>query len=188
MTPDKYARIKVEIRKIFEGNYGRRGYREITRVLRIKHKINHKTVQRLMREMGLYCMVRARKYQSFRGEIGQTAPNLLKRDFHADKPNEKWATDVTEFALYGKKLYLSPIMDLYNREIVSYTISRRPSFSMVSSMLDKAAVKLPTEASVILHSDQGWHYRIKRFQDKLAAYHIRQSMSRKGNCLDNAGG
>jgi putative transposase len=139
-----------------------------------------------MKEMGLYCMVRARKYRSYKGEIGKIAPNLLNRDFTAQNPNKKWVTDVTEISLFGKKLYLSPILDLYNGEIVSYTIGQSPRLSMVITMLDKAIKGLPDKSDLILHSDQGWQYQMKPFQRKLAAAGIRQSMSRKGNCLDNA--
>jgi putative transposase len=96
--------------------------------------INHKTVQRLMRELGLYCVVRMKKYRSYKGEVGKTAPNLLDRDFSAAMPNEKWVTDVTEFSLFGQKLYLSPILDLHNGEIISYSISYRPVYSQINEM------------------------------------------------------
>lgn len=186
--PDKYADIKSDILRIFrDENFCRYGYRKITNELQKTKTINHKTVRRLMIEMGLYCMVRAKKYHSFRGDFGIVSPNLLNRDFHADKPNEKWVTDITEFNLFGQKLYLSPIMDLYNSEIVSYTISSRPKLSMVMNMLDDAISKLPSKSlGLILHSDQGWHYRMRNYQHKLKANGIEQSMSRKGNCLDNA--
>ncbi|KAF6582983.1 IS3 family transposase [Paenibacillus sp. EKM211P] len=87
--------------------------------------INHKTVQRLMKELGLHCMVRRKKFRAYKGAEGKIAPNVLKRDFNAMVPNEKWVTDVTEFHLYGQKIYLFPIMDLYNREIISYTIFQK---------------------------------------------------------------
>ena len=154
--------------------------------LRKTHIINHKTVLRLMKEMGLFCMVRAKKYRSYKGDVGKVAPNLLNRDFHASKPNEKWVTDVTEFHLFGKKLYLSPILDLYNGEIVSYTISPHPRFSATMDMLNRAIEKLPNSYNLILHSDQGWQYQMKPYQRVLDAKGIAQSMSRKGNCLDNA--
>lgn len=104
----------------------------------------------------------------------------------ADKPNQKWVTDLTEFSLFGKKLYLSPIMDLYNREIISYNISDRPTFYQTMQMLDLALKRLTDETDLILHSDQGWQYQMKRYQHRLQQEGIRQSMSRKGNCLDNA--
>ena len=148
--------------------------------------LNHKTVQRLMKELGLVCQVRMKKYRSYKGEVGNIAPNLLKRDFHVKKPNQKWVTDVTEFSLFGEKLYLSPILDLYSSDLVSYTISDRPVLSMVTSMLDKAFAGLPDGTKLILHSDQGWQYQHRQYQAMLKEKGIRQSMSRKGNCLDNA--
>lgn len=114
------------------------------------------------------------------------AENLLNREFEATKPNQKWVTDVTEFHLFGEKLYLSPILDLCSRDIVSYTLSERPVLSMVTSMLEKAFDEIPDGTNLILHSDQGWHYQHKQYQRMVKAKGIRQSMSRKGNCLDNA--
>lgn len=127
-----------------------------------------------------------KKYNSFRGEIGKIAPNLIERNFKADKPNQKWVTDVTEFALFGIKLYLSPIIDLFNGEVVSYSLSSHPNLDQVTDMLNKAFVKIPDNTNLILHSDQGWQYQHKHYQKLLKDKGIRQSMSRKGNCLDNA--
>lgn len=105
---DKYASVKEEITTIYHENRGRYGYRRITAELRKRNfLLNHKTVQRLMKELGLVCRVRMKKYRSYKGEVGKIAPNLLNRDFHAEKPNQKWVTDVTEFSLFGEKLYLS---------------------------------------------------------------------------------
>lgn len=185
--PDKYAVEKAEIQSIYQENKGRMGYRRITLELHNRGMhINHKTVLRLMRQLGLYCRVRMKRYNSYRGEIGATAPDLLQRDFEAAKPNEKWVTDVTEFHLFGQKLYLSPILDLYNRELVSYSISPAPRFSQTMEMLEQAFQKIPDNTNLILHSDQGWQYRLKPYQHRLQAKGIRQSMSRKGYCLDNA--
>lgn len=139
-----------------------------------------------MGECGIKCRVRLHKYRSYRGEVGKIAPNLLKRDFVATAANRKWVTDVTEFWLFGRKLYLSPIMDLYNREIVSYKIADRVTFDQTMSMLDDAFRGLPDDTGLILHSDQGWQYQMRQYQLKLREKGIRQSMSRKGNCLDNA--
>lgn len=184
--PDKYAEVKKEIRRIYDENKGRYGYRRITKELNKIHRINHKTVQRLMRKMGIFCRVRMKKYNSYRGETGRIAPNLLERNFKADKPNHKWVTDVTEFALFGIKLYLSPIIDLYNGEVVSYNLSRHPNLVQVTDMLEKAFAKIPDNTNLILHSDQGWQYQNRQYQKRLKDKGIRQSMSRKGNCLDNA--
>ena len=184
---DKYEAAKAEITVIYHENKGRYGYRRITTELHKRNFfLNHKTVQRLMKELGLVCCVRMKKYRSYKGEVGKIAPNLLNRDFHADKPNQKWVTDVTEFSLFGEKLYLSPILDLCSSDLVSYTISDRPVLGMVTTMLDKAFEKIPDGTNLILHSDQGWQYQHKQYQRMLRKKGIRQSMSRKGNCLDNA--
>lgn len=184
---DKYGKEKAEITAIFHENKGRYGYRRITIELCGRgFLLNHKTVHRLMKELGLICRVRMKKYKSYKGEVGKIAPNLLDRDFAAQKPNRKWVTDVTEFHLFGKKLYLSPILDLCSRDIVSYTISDRPVLSMVTEMLHKAFEQIPDGTELVLHSDQGWQYQHKQYQRMLRKKGIRQSMSRKGNCLDNA--
>lgn len=185
--PDKYKDAKDKIIAIHKENKGRYGYRRITAELHNRgHVINHKTVQKLMKALGIVCRVRMKKYRSYKGGAGKIAPNLLERDFEAAAPNQKWVTDVTEFSLFGQKLYLSPILDLYSRDIVSYTISDKPVLSLVTSMLDEAFTKIKENTNLILHSDQGWQYQHKRYQQLLADKGIRQSMSRKGNCLDNA--
>lgn len=178
--------VKEQITCIYHENKGRLGYRRITLELQKRGmKVNHKKVQRLMGQLNLTCRVRMKKYHSYKGEVGAIAPNLLERNFEAAKPNEKWVTDVTEFSLFGQKLYLSVILDLYSRDLVSYTIYERPSLHMVTEMLDIALVKLPTSCNLILHSDQGWQYQHKAYQ-RMLPKGVRQSMSRKGNCLDNA--
>jgi len=185
--PDKYSEAREEIVSIYHENKGRYGYRRITDELHNRgYSINHKTVQRLLREENLVCKVRIKKYRSYKGEVGKAAPNLLARDFSTTAPNQKWVTEVTEFHLFGQKLYLSPILDLYSQDIVSYTISDRPVLSMVTQMLDAAFAQIPDETNLSLHSDQGWQYQHKQYQKMLKAKGIRQSMSRKGNCLDNA--
>ena len=184
---DKYRSVKEQITAIYHENKGRYGYRRITLELHNRGCfVNHKTVQRLMQETGLVCKVRMKKYRSYKGEVGKIAPNLLERDFSTKAPNEKWVTDVTEFSLFGQKLYLSPILDLHSSDLVSYTISDRPALSMVMDMIRQALPVLPRGASPILHSDQGWQYQHKHYQKLLKEHGIVQSMSRKGNCLDNA--
>lgn len=179
--------MKQEIEMIYYENKGRYGYRRIYLELKNRgYKINHKTVLKLMKILGLHCKVRMKKYTSYRGEIGKAADNLLHRNFKANKPNEKWVTDVTEFSLFGTKLYLSPIIDLFNGEVVSYNISERPVFNQVIDMIEKAFNKIPDNTNLILHSDQGWQYRMKQYQHAVEKKGIRQSMSRKGNCLDNS--
>ena len=184
---DKYAVIKARITELFHEHQGRYGYRRITDELHNQNfTINHKTVQRLMKELGLVCRIRMKKYRSYKGEVGKVAENLLNRNFHAEKPNQKWTTDVTEFRLFGQKLYLSPIMDLCSGDIVTYTLSKSPNLLMVTTMLEQALKVLPEKHDLILHSDQGWHYQHKQYRQILAENHITQSISRKGNCYDNA--
>ena len=139
-----------------------------------------------MREFGIRCRVRMKKYRSYKGEVGKIAPNHLKRYFYAEKPNQKWVTDVTEFHLFVQKLYLSPILDLCSRDNLSYTISEHPVLSMVTTMLEQAFATIPDGTGLILHSDQGWQYQHKKYQRMLEQKGIIQSMSNKGNCLDNA--
>jgi putative transposase len=179
--------IKEAIKEIFEEHKGRYGYRRVTLQLRKRNYcINHKTVRRLMIQLGLKSLVRIKKYRSYRGTIGNVAPNILDRNFKASKPNEKWVTDVSEFHLFGEKLYFSPVLDLFNGEIIAYNIEKRPVFPLVTNMLDKAFQRLNEGETPILHSDQGWHYQMKKYQHLLKEKNIIQSMSRKGNCLDNA--
>ncbi|EFX6585797.1 IS3 family transposase [Shigella dysenteriae] len=185
--PDKYDDMKSMISTIYHDHKGRYGYRRITLELRNQgFLINHKTVQRLMKEMGLKSLVRMKKYRSYKGSVGKIAPNILSRKFIASKPNEKWVTDITEFHLFGEKLYLSPVLDLFNGEIIAYNIQSRPTYKLVSIMLDKAFCCLSEGDAPILHSDQGWHYQMKEYSNALKQNDITQSMSRKGNCLDNA--
>ena len=136
---DKYAEIKEMIKQIYHRHKGRLGYRRITLLLKEKGiLINHKTVLRLMKILGLKSIIRVKKYKSYKGEQGKIAPNVLQRNFKSDTPNQKWATDVTEFNVSGNKLYLSPIIDLFNGEIVSFDLSERPVFSQIIRMLKKS--------------------------------------------------
>ncbi len=170
----KYESVKEGITAIYHENKGRYGYRRITAELsNRKLPLNHKTVQRLMKEPGLVCCVRMKKYCSYKGEIGKIAPNLLNRDFHAEKPNQKWVMDVTEFSLFGEKLYLSPILDRHSSDLVSYTISDRPVLSMMATMPDEAVAKIPDGTNLILQSNQGWQYQHKQYQRRLREKGIR---------------
>ena len=185
--PDKYEETKKVLRKIYEENKGRIGHQRITLALQNEGlQINHKTVLKLMRQMGLFCRVRMSKYHSYKGEVGVIAPDLLGRKFKADRPNQKWVTDVTVFTMFDQKLYLSPIIDLYSRDIVSYAISEHPRLPLVINMLEEAFRELPDGTNLILHSDQGWQYQHKNYQSMLSEKGVRISMSRRGNCLDNA--
>jgi putative transposase len=184
---DKYAPLKAMIKAEYERHKGRYGYRRITAALRqLGQHVNNKVVQRLMGVLKLKSLVRLKKYKSFKGEVGQAAPNELNRQFDATEPNTKWTTDVTEFNVGGEKLYLSPVLDLYNGEIVAFEMNRRPEFKLVTAMLTKAFSRLGSADKPMLHSDQGWQYRMTAYRDELKERGMVQSMSRKGNCYDNA--
>ena len=184
---DKYAQEKESIKSIFHEHKGRYGYRRVTAEMRNRgFVINHKTVQRLMGEMCLKSKIRQVRYRSYKGEVGKIAPNIIARDFAADAPNRKWATDVTQINIGATKLYLSPILDMFNGEIISYNLSKSPNLEQIYDMLDKAFAKFDNLDGLILHSDQGWQYQHFGYRQRLADHHITQSMSRKGNCLDNA--
>ncbi|MEY4963835.1 MAG: hypothetical protein RLZZ323_1154 [Bacteroidota bacterium] len=185
--PDKYKEIKEYIKSIYHQHKGRYGYRRITHELNNKGiQINHKTVLKLMKLLGLKSVIRVKKYSSYKGQQGKIAPNVLERNFNATAPNQKWATDITEFNVSGKKLYLSPIIDLFNQEIISYELTEKPALNQVVIMLKKAFKKIPNNTYLTLHSDQGWQYQMKQYQFLLKQKGIIQSMSRRGNCLDNA--
>ncbi|WP_313205752.1 IS3 family transposase [Psychrobacter faecalis] len=186
---DKYADLKQRITTLYHKHKGRYGYRRVTAALKqlgVHH--NHKLIAKLMHGMKLSAKIRRQKYRSYKGRQGKISKNYLKRQFNADKPNKRWLTDITEFKVGDDKLYLSPILDCYNNEIVSYTLSRRPTYDLVSKMLDGALAKTKAcrDKTLMLHSDQGWHYQMRPFGAVLKQHGIQQSMSRKGNCLDNA--
>ena len=184
---DPYLDAKTQIGAIYHRHKGCYGYRRVHLELSNQQRyLNPKTVQKLMGQLGLKSLVRPKRYQSYKGGIGKVAPNLLERNFAASKPNQKWVTDVTEFNIRGEKVYLSPILDLYNQEIISYEIADCPQISMVSTMLSKAFKQLKQTDKPMLHSDQGWQYQMGLYQQALHKQGITQSMSRKGNCLDNA--
>ena len=166
----------------------RYGYRRVTILLKRDYEmiVNHKKVLRIMKEQGLLSKVRKKKYKSYKGEVGVIADNVLERNFIASSLNEKWVSDITQFRVKGKKIYLSPIMDLYNREIISYTVSESPNVPLVMEMLEKAISKQDNIEKLIIHTDQGVQYQSKRYAKFLCDNGIIQSMSRKGNCYDNA--
>ncbi|NBI29950.1 IS3 family transposase [Chengkuizengella marina] len=185
--PDKDETLKTLVKDIFDEHEGRYGYRRIRdELINQGLKVNHKKVQLIMKELGLKCLVRMKKYRSYKGKVGKIAPNILERNFKAEKPNEKWVTDITEFKLFGEKLYLSPMLDLFNGEIITYTIGSRPTYVLVSEMLNQSFERLTDEDKLMIHSDQGWHYQMKQYRHALKEQNITQSMSRKGNCYDNA--
>ena len=184
---DKYESEKELIKQIFHHHKGRYGYRRVTQLVRRAGFIlNHKTVKRLMNELGLKSCVRPKKYHSYKGIEGKGFPNILQRNFKASGFNEKWVTDVTQFNLFGTKLYLSPILDLHDQSLVSWNLSDCPNYAQTVDMLEKAFAQIPDGTNLILHSDQGWQYQMYDYQRRLKEKGIRQSMSRKGNCLDNS--
>ncbi|ELV2209882.1 IS3 family transposase, partial [Escherichia coli] len=184
---DKYADVKQLIASIFHEHRGCYGYRRIHCELQKRGlKFSGKTVRKLMQQLGLKSPVRLKKYRSYRGNMGLAAENILQRQFKAEAPCEKWVTDITEFRAGGQKLYLSPILDLFNGEIVAWETASRPTEELVKRMLNKGLESLAEGEKPLFHSDQGWHYRIKSYQSALADRGLVQSMSRKGNCLDNA--
>ncbi|WP_338992797.1 IS3 family transposase [Fusobacterium animalis] len=184
---EKNKDIIEKIKEIYYANKGRYGYRRVT--LELKNQglnINHKKVQRIMKKFNLQSIIRKkRKYSSYKGQIGKIADNHIKRNFEATAPNQKWFTDVTEFNLRGEKLYLSPILDAYGRYIVSYDISRSANLEQINHMLNLAFKENESYENLIFHSDQGWQYQHSSYQKRLKEKKITQSMSRKGNSLDN---
>jgi putative transposase len=185
--PDIYQHELDMIKSLYHQHKGRYGYRRIHLALRREGvMLNHKTVQRLMAQLNLKSTVRPKRYKSYRGEVGKTAQNVLERNFSASKPDEKWVTDVTEFKVKEQKVYLSPIVDLFNQEVIAYKIAKNAQLPLVTDMLKDAIKTLNENSKPIVHSDQGWQYRNRAYQKELALNGLTQSMSRKGNCLDNA--
>ena len=185
---DKDQAIKVEIQAIYDEHKGNYGYRRMTLELRNRgYIVNHKKVQRLMRVLALTARIRRkRKYSSYQGEIGKKADNLIQRQFEAAKPMEKCYTDVTEFAIpaSSQKLYLSPVLDGFNSEIIAFNLSTSPNLEQVKTMLEQAFTEKHYE-NTILHSDQGWQYQHDSYHRFLESKGIQASMSRKGNSPDN---
>lgn len=185
---DRDKALKADIQAIFEEHKGNYGYRRVYLGLRNHGYVsNHKKVQRLMQELGLTARIRRRKkYKSYKGDVGKKSPNLIEQVFEGAKLFEKCYTDVTEFALpiCSEKLYLSPVLDGYNSEIIAFALSRSPNLIQVKTMLDKAFPE-ETYPNTILHSDQGWQYQHEAYHQFLDSKGIRPSMSRKGNSTDN---
>jgi putative transposase len=191
--------LETEIKKIRKENPNY-GYRRIWGTLRqAGHIVNKKKVQRLVQKLGLQVTSftrKSRKYNSYKGKVGKTAPNRINRRFKTNICHQKITTDTTEFKYYEtdskgriiiKKLYLDPFMDLFNGEILSYSIDRRPTAKNVMDAL-KEAIAITSDCPYrrTFHSDQGWAYQMRAYRNKLKEHQIFQSMSRKGNCHDNA--
>ncbi len=187
-APDPQEALKSAVADIFGENHGRYGHRRIhTELLRQGWTVAKKTVLKLMRVLGLVCRVRRKKrYISYRGEQGRIAPNLLNREFDATAPNQKWVTDVTEFSIGDRKLYLSPVMDLFDRQIISHTVGTSPNLALTNASLQEALAGLQPGQQPLVHSDQGFQYQHLSWRELLESAGAVQSMSRKGNCYDNA--
>lgn len=195
---DKY--LKELIYETFENSKKRYGYRRITLIINKTMRVNHKKIKRIMKEMGLFAVQgKNGKYHSYKGDNGESKENLLldnvidennkvthERNFKTTGPNQKWTTDVSEFKHKDGKLYLSPILDMYDSSIISYDLSTSPNFEQTKRMLDKAFKDNPNVDGLIFHSDQGWQYQMKYYQKLLKSKNIKQSFSRKGNCMDNS--
>ena len=185
---DKDKDLKAEIQSIFTEHRGNYGYRRMTLELRNRgYMVNHKRVQRLMKVLDLSARIRRkRKYSSYQGEIGKKADNLIQRQFEATKPMEKCYTDVTEFAIPAstQKIYLSPVLDGFNSEIIAFNLSCSPNLEQIKTMLEQAFTEKHYE-NTILHSDQGWQYQHDSYHRFLENKGIQASMSRKGNSPDN---
>jgi putative transposase len=187
-VPDPRAGLKAAITEVFTSNHARYGHRRVHHELvKAGWQVAKKTVLKLMRRLGLSCQVRRkRRYVSYQGHTGQVAANLLERDFTAGAPNQKWVTDVTEFRIGDDKLYLSPVMDLFDRQIIAYTLQTSPNLQLTNDSLRAALATLDDGAAPLVHSDQGFQYQHASWRRLLTEAGATQSMSRKGNCYDNA--
>lgn len=176
------------MQSVFAEVHGRYGYRRMhAQLVADGWPVGKKLVRHLMHQLGLVCQIRRRKpYRSYAGAVGTVAPNLLNRNFTVTAPNQTWVTDITEFRIGDQKLYLSPVMDLFDRQIIAYTIGVSPTVDLAVRSLGDAIATLPVGAAPMVHSDQGFHYQHITWQKLLASAGATASMSRKGNCLDNA--
>ncbi|MBN9739731.1 IS3 family transposase [Amycolatopsis sp. A1MSW2902] len=186
--PDPHAGLKAAIAEAFEAARGRYGHRRVHAVLvRAGWRVAKKTVRTLMNALGLVCQVRRpRRRRTWPGQPGTAAENLLNREFGADAPDTKWVTDVTEFRIGDRKLYLSPVIDLFDRSVVAYACGPSPTLELTNSSLRAAIATLPAGARPLVHSDQGFQYQHASWRTLLADAGLTQSMSRRATCLDNA--
>lgn len=186
--PDRHATLDQLIRQVHADVKGRYGHRRIHRaVTKAGQRVAKKTVLARMRVLGLSCQIRRRsRFSTYRGAIGTTAPNRLDRCFTTEHPNQVWVTDITELRVGEAKRYLSPIMDLFDRQIIAYTLGSAPTLELTTTALRQALDTLGPDQHPLVHSDQGFHYQHRTWQALLAGAGATQSMSRKGNCLDNA--
>ena len=185
---DKYCHVKEKIKNIFESNHRCYGYRRIYATLKKEGlRLSEKVIRRLMKQVGVQGVNRKKtSYSSYQGEITPAVPNLLKRDFHANRPNEKWLTDITEFAIPAGKVYLSPIIDCFDGMPVCWSIGISPNAELTNGMLDKAISLLKVGEHPVVHTDRGCHYRWPGWISRMEAAHLHRSMSKKGCSPDNS--
>ena len=185
---DKYTELRVEIKKIFIENMKRYGYRRIHAILKRNGRIiSEKIIRRIMHEEDLFAKVKKTgKYNSYKGEITPEVENIINRDFSADNPNEKWLTDITEFAIPAGKVYLSPIVDCFDGLIVTWNIGTSPDSDLVNTMLLNAINKLDYSETPLVHSDRGVHYRWPGWIKIMDDFGLTRSMSKKGCSPDNS--
>ena len=184
---EKNKELIAKICEIFYKNKKNYGVRRVHHeLLNQGYKVNHKKVHRIMKKLGLKGKRPKQKYHSYQGTIGPVAENTINRNFSAEAPNLKWTTDVSQFSFSWGKCYLSPMLDMFNSEIVGRDLSMKADYSQIERMLDSIDFKNRNINNLTIHSDQGWQYQNPRFVNFLKARGIRQSMSRKGNCYDNS--
>ena len=185
---NKIAKIKERIKTLFFENHKRYGYRRIHLLLKREGIIiSEKIVRSIMKEENLIVRaIRQRKYNSYLGEISPAVPNEIQRDFHADKPNKKWLTDITEFKIGEEKVYLSPIIDCFDGMPITWTVGTSPNADLVNTMLDNAIVLLKENEHPIVHSDRGCHYRWSGWIQRMDEAGLTRSMSKKGCSPDNS--
>lgn len=186
-APCKHAELRQHIRQVFQAAKGRYGHRRVRLALeRLGIKVSKKLVAKLMAQEGLVCITRPRRrYNSYQGALAKIAPNVLNRQFQAERPNQKWVSDITEFRVAGVKVYLSPIIDVYDGKVIAATHGLRPTTKLSAACLAQAITRENPEPGLIVHTDQGLHYQHISWRAQLKAAAAIQSMSRKGNCYDN---
>lgn len=186
--PDKYAELRTEVKEVFSESKNRYGYRRVHAVIKNKGKtVSEKVIRRVMKEEQLVVPYKKRRnYNSFKGEISPAVENIINRNFHADAPNKKWLTDITEFNIPAGKVYLSPIIDCFDGMVVSWTIGTSPDAELVNTMLDGAICSLSGGEHPIVHTDRGCHYRWPGWISKMENAGLIRSMSKKACTPDNS--
>lgn len=187
-SKNKYDEISGIISEIFHNSGETYGYRRVHAQMRNEGvKISEKVVRRIMQENSLRVQaVRKRKYNSYKGELTPAVENVINRDFHAEKPNQKWLTDITEFHIPAGKVYLSPVVDCFDGMVVTWSIGNSPDANLVNSMLDAAITTLEDTEHPVVHSDRGCHYRWPGWIERMDKANLIRSMSKKGYSPDNA--